>query len=195
MKLGSDGQAVVRAPMYMRDAEIARFVERHSGWLEKQLARRVPPVRFADGDRTEICGRSLTVVSAKRACIAEDTLCLPAEGREKALVSLLRKIAGERMKRLLDRYSRVGGFSYRGLKITSARTRWGSCNSDGGIAFSFRTAFLPDALAEYLAVHELSHTLRMDHSAAFWKIVEQYIPDYKSRRKALKGYHWAMECL
>ena len=69
----------------------------------------------------------------------------------------------------------------------TARGRWGSCNANGAIAFSFRTAFLSEAQARYVAVHELCHTRHLDHSPAFWREVEEIIPDCAAIRASLRA--------
>ncbi len=195
MKVDRNGQVVVRAPLRMRDDQIARFVERHSVWLRRQLTNRPPKREFCDGAEIALCGKTYTVATGERAKLEGGTLLLPSEGREEALCTLMRKLTRERMATLLDRYCAAGGFSYSGLRVTSARGRWGSCSSKKAISFTFRTAFLPDDLAEYLAVHELCHTVRMDHSAQFWRRVAVFFPDYREKRRSLRGYRWAMECL
>lgn len=84
------------------------------------------------------------------------------------------------------------GITYSGVKITSARTRFGSCNSRGGIAYSFRLMQFPEAVIDYVVVHELAHRKEMNHSARFYAIVAKYIPDYKQRIRLLKSSPRAM---
>ncbi len=79
------------------------------------------------------------------------------------------------------------GITYSGVKITSARNRFGSCNSRGGIAYSFRLMQFPEAVIDYVVVHELAHRREMNHSARFYAIVAEYIPDYKQCIQMLKN--------
>lgn len=194
LSLDREGGLVVRAPLSARDEDIAAFVRRHKTWASRQISRHSGRPTFSDGETVCLCGREF-VIEEGNAGIAGGALRLPAEGREAALTALLRRIVRKRMRGILDELCRRYGFSYTKLTVSSARGRWGSCGSNGHISFTFRTAFLPDGLAVYLAVHELCHTRHMDHSAAFWKEVEKYIPDYAARRAALKNYLWAMDCL
>ncbi len=196
LTIGREGDVIVRAPLTVKDGEIEAFVMRHASWIEKRLISRSADPKFKDGEMISLLGKDYTIAPAlKRARIVGDTLFLPEEGREEALALLLRSMTRERMGRLLREISETYGFEYTSLTVTSARGRWGSCSTRKGISFSFRTAFLPDPLAEYLAVHELCHTRHMDHSAAFWREVGNILPDYAARRRALKGYDWAVRCL
>lgn len=195
LSISRAGEVVVRAPFRVPESEIGKFVLRHEGWLKKHLAENRTAPDFSDGCEIPIAGKVYTICEGQRARIAKTEVSLPKEGREEALKNLLRRIARMRMKGFLDRICSEQPLSYSKLAITSARGRWGSCSGKSHISFSFRTAFLPDGLCEYLAVHELCHTLHMNHSAAFWREVEKILPDYKERRRALKSYLWAMNCL
>ena len=83
-------------------------------------------------------------------------------------------------------YAPLMGVKYNKLTITSAKTRFGSCNSKGNISFSYRTMLYPEPAREYVAVHELAHLIKMDQSPEFYAIIEKYLPDYKERKRLLK---------
>ena len=76
---------------------------------------------------------------------------------------------------------------YNRILITSAESRFGSCSSVGNINFSYRLMLYPERAREYVVVHELAHLIEMNHSASFYKIVEEVLPDYKERKKLLKN--------
>ena len=79
------------------------------------------------------------------------------------------------------------GVRYTGLKITAAKTRFGSCNSKNSICFSLYLMSYPENAIDYVIVHELAHIKEKNHSSAFYKVVESVLPDYKDRRKLLKN--------
>ena len=83
-------------------------------------------------------------------------------------------------------WSRVMGVQPTALRISSARTRFGSCSGKNSITFSWRLMQYPDEAVEYVVVHELCHIRHHDHSAAFWAEVARYMPDYRQRREWLK---------
>ena len=73
--------------------------------------------------------------------------------------------------------------------MRNQKTRWGSCSSNGNLNFNNRLLFVRKELVDYVVVHELAHRKEMNHSNAFWNVVEKYMPDYKERRKKLREYH------
>lgn len=72
------------------------------------------------------------------------------------------------------------------VHITSARTRFGSCNSKGGICFSWRLMRYPAEAIDYVVAHELAHLRYMNHSAAFYAVIAAVLPDYRQRRALLR---------
>lgn len=72
------------------------------------------------------------------------------------------------------------------ISINSAKTRFGSCSSKKSLNFSYRLALYPYEAIEYVCVHELAHLKEMNHSKRFWAIVEEQLPDYKSRKALLR---------
>ena len=80
----------------------------------------------------------------------------------------------------------VMGVHYNKITITSAKTRFGSCNSKGNISYSYRLMLYPEAAQDYVVVHELAHLVEMNHSPRFYAIVARYLPDYKQRAALLK---------
>jgi predicted metal-dependent hydrolase len=77
-------------------------------------------------------------------------------------------------------------FKYNRITIRNQKTRWGSCSSRGNLNFNYRVVFLPHSLAKYLVVHELCHLIELNHSKAYWKLVEEILPNHKELRKELK---------
>lgn len=99
-----------------------------------------------------------------------------------------RQSAREYLNKRVDELNHHYGFSYGRVAIRDQRTRWGSCSKKGNLNFHYRLIFLPRELSDYVIVHELAHLSELNHSPRFWKLVEEQIPDYASRRKALKHH-------
>lgn len=72
------------------------------------------------------------------------------------------------------------------IRVAMQRTRWGSCSARGTLSFNARLYLAPREAMDYVVVHELSHLVHMNHSAAFWLQVESLMPDYHTWRKWLR---------
>ncbi|MBL79894.1 MAG: zinc metalloprotease [Nitrosomonadaceae bacterium] len=73
------------------------------------------------------------------------------------------------------------------LRLSHARTQWGSCDMRGIVHLNWRLIHLSIRLVDYVIAHELSHLIEMNHSSAFWRTVESICPDYLAVRDELKG--------
>ena len=85
-------------------------------------------------------------------------------------------------------WARRMGVCPAGVRITSATRRWGSCSAENRICYSFRVMLLPEALQEYIIVHELAHIRQKNHSAAFYAEGARFLPDFLARRQALRAW-------
>ena len=83
-------------------------------------------------------------------------------------------------------YARRMGVAPASVRITSARTRFGSCSAKNGLCFSWRLMQYPEAAVDYVVVHELAHIRHHDHSPAFYAFVAQFLPDYRQRAALLR---------
>jgi predicted metal-dependent hydrolase len=88
-------------------------------------------------------------------------------------------------KKLLE-FNKLYGFAYRQVAIRNQKSRWGSCSKAGNLNFNYKIIYLPEALADYLIVHELCHLKEFNHSARFWGLVEKAVPDFKKLRAQLR---------
>ena len=86
----------------------------------------------------------------------------------------------------MEPLAEVLGVSYARIQVRAQRTRWGSCSSRGTISLNWRLVLLPSALADYVLAHELAHLREMNHSPAFWRLVESVVPQYRCRRRELE---------
>lgn len=98
----------------------------------------------------------------------------------------LKKAALEILPQKVKHYSEIMGVSPTGIKITSAKKRFGSRSGKNSLCFSFLLMQYPEKAIDYVVVHELAHIRHHDHSRNFYRFVEKYMPDYKEREKLLK---------
>jgi predicted metal-dependent hydrolase len=95
-----------------------------------------------------------------------------------------KKLLTPRIKSLADQH----GFKYSKLRFSTASTRWGSCSSRGTISLNIALTNLPDTLVDYVILHELTHTVYLNHSKQFWKHLETICPGSKSLKKQIAKY-------
>lgn len=83
-------------------------------------------------------------------------------------------------------WSQKMGVQPTSVKITTARKRYGSCSTKNGLCFSCFLMDCPEAAIDLVVVHELCHIREKNHGPGFYALLEQYLPDYKERKKLLK---------
>ena len=101
-------------------------------------------------------------------------------------IAELKRRAGEYFPEKTAYFARIMGLTPASVKITSAKTRFGSCSGRNGICFSWRLMLYPEPAREYVVVHELSHIVHKNHGTAFYALIASVLPDYKERKKLLK---------
>lgn len=188
----------VGAPLQARLGDIETLIREHGQWVLDKLAdwrSRPPPERLAVTEGVVIfaLGEGLTVTvtpgSRQRWLFSDQKLHLfvpPAvEARvvlEKALRDKARRVFAER----LAHYAPQLGVPAPPLRLSAARTRWGSCSHHGGISLNWRLILMPLPVVDYVVAHELAHLKEMNHSPAFWSVVQQFCPDWRARRLELR---------
>ena len=156
----SDGTVLVKAPLFMSDAAIRKFLAEKQGWLDKKLEE-------AAAARKEI--EQLGYFSAEEL----------ASIRKKA-----RKIIPQRV----EHYSKISGISYGRISIRLQKSRWGSCSVRGNLNFNCLLAVMPEEILDSVVVHELCHRRYMNHSKEFYAEVLRLFPDYRRCSAWLKEH-------
>ena len=199
-----DGVRVL-VPLRTPNAEIESIVRKRAGWILRKLAEDRPEPqhrRFVTGETLYYLGRELplmvqlTTDRAPSVTLEADSFriaCpvgLPEEDRASAvrhaLLAWYRERASELLEKSVERWQPRVGASATRISIGDQKTRWGSCSSRGSLRFNLRLAMAPQALIDYVTVHELCHLLEANHSASFWQRVHQVMPDFEERRRRLK---------
>lgn len=196
----AEAQVVVRSPWYMPSGMIERFVEQNRGWLQKKLSdcrermTQIAPRGYGDGEEFLFRGQVYTlqsVVGRETAAVEGEHLVVPSlDGRDLSLLltawyrEQARAVIGSRVAAV----AQAAGFSYKSVRISSARGRWGSCGFRNSLNFTWRLVMAPDAVIDYVVIHELCHTVEKNHSGRFWDRVRSLAPDYKQSKAWLRKH-------
>lgn len=184
--------AVLMLPVKARLAEGERFLLAHRVWLAERLARLPGPVALGEGATVPLLGVPHPVrhvPGARRGVWVEDGEILVSGlpehvGRRTAdfLKSEAKRLIAPRAQDMAARLGRKPGR----ITVKDTRSRWGSCSSAGDLAFSWRLVLAPEQILDYVVAHEVAHLVQMNHSPAFWAVVETLVGDHRPARRWLK---------
>ncbi len=109
-------------------------------------------------------------------------------GLDIRVLNWLKRQARQTMTERSEHMAQQLSVTFKQINIGDAKTRWGSCSSRRILNYSWRLIMTPPEIIDYVAAHEVAHLKEMNHSPAFWKLVEYLIPDYKPARKWLRTH-------
>lgn len=157
LEITRDCRVVVRAPLNCSARRIAEFVEAHETWITEKLALQRQRAAHRPPEPT-----------------AEE-------------ISALKEKAREILPGKVEYWSHITGLTPTGLKVTTARTRYGSCSGKNSLCFSCFLMDKPEAAIDLVVVHELCHIREKNHGPRFYALLSQYLPDHREREKLLKA--------
>lgn len=113
-----------------------------------------------------------------------NALPVPAQEEEYAYREQARRVLTEKTAR----YAKQMGVTYGRISIRGQKTRWGSCSAKGNLNYNWKLMLCPEEVQDYVVVHELAHRREMNHSKAFYRIVEEILPDYRACMRWLREH-------
>lgn len=188
----------VAAPFAAPQQAIDDLLREHAAWVLRKVddwEQKRPPLRnWVPGEQIMYVGEALRLAlqpGIESPQISGDSLlvgppALTPKGIEGRVRTWLKRQAIALYSRRCAEYSARLDLPVPALRLSNARTRWGSCHASGRISMNWRLIQAPQAWIDYVAAHEVAHLREMNHSAAFWRTVAALVPDYAERRAALR---------
>lgn len=183
-----DGRVTLTLPKGVSEAAALAFAREKEDWIRSHLGEWRGPEPVGLGTLLPVEGRLRKVVAGqgRRVILGTERIAVPAGAEGRRLAAWLKELARDRLTAAADRYAAAIGRRYSRITLRDTRSRWGSCTTDGGLMFSWRLAMAPPEVLDYVAAHEVAHLAEMNHSRAFWMVVEQLFGPYAATRKWLK---------
>ncbi len=199
LTVNPDCTLLVRAPLTTSTARIDEFVSQNSAWIEKQLhkARQRADEKQSFvldySSRVYLFGSRLPIEKAnvRKAQLENDRILIPdgldSEQLREQLTALYKETARSYIGEKLPHHAQAVGVTPSKLRISSARTNWGSCTADR-VSFSWHLIMAEKEVIDYVIIHELTHIIHHNHSDKFWAEVSKHCPNWKALRARLKFY-------
>jgi predicted metal-dependent hydrolase len=197
---------VVTAPRWVTLADIDLALREKERWILLNLhemegrRRATRHVSWEDGGSVPYLGSPLILRTAPAGARGRDavvldqenntlTVSLPPAAGAKQMRDRVQAWLQAEARRIFNERSAIYaarlGVTPKGLRLSSAKTRWGSCNADGKILLNWRLVHFPVSSIDYVVAHELAHLREMNHGPRFWQTVGEILPGFESARAHL----------
>ena len=201
---------IVSASRWVGQGDIDRALQAKGDWIVRKLQEQGERVQrqsearviWRDGECLPYLGRTLRMrldaasVGVRLEPLADDPhaqwtlfLDLPSQASDQQwrerVQGWLQHQAMELFQARCAHFAPRLGVTVKSLKLSTARTRWGSARVDGSIRLNWRLIHFGLPVIDYVVVHELAHLREMNHSAAFWDVVRSAVPDFEQARQPL----------
>ncbi|MDD3430898.1 MAG: SprT family zinc-dependent metalloprotease [Bacteroidales bacterium] len=198
LQLKTDGSLLVRCPLKMSLHEVEGFIQAKQSWIlsKQQMLRentqKREAFRLQAGMGLRYLGKTYPLRISENPQSGFDARGfflgnkLPEEKMQARVVKIYKQLATVCITAKVEHYSRLYKLQPKAIRIGSAKTRWGSCNSKNQLCFSWRLIMADELCVDYVVLHELAHTLEHNHSKHFWTKLGRMMPDYPQARQQLR---------
>lgn len=199
LKAMTDHCLEITTPLRFNQKKIPHILEENKKWIIEHLAKL--PEKKPDELPTQIIFHSLLQTWPVH-YIASDSrfemIMRPSQeivfvGKpkeisvyKKQLIAWIKIQARDYLLQELSHLSFVTKMNFDSLTIRDQKTLWGSCTINKSISLNYKLIFLPKSLLQYVIIHELCHTIHLNHSTEFWNKVAEFDPDWHQHRRELR---------
>lgn len=192
--ISNKNEITVRCPWGMSADKIKAYLAEKSEWINKVIDKNA--LLLASND--DILEKRLILFNGvKLPLIISDKNEITAQAvyikKYENIGDLYKKHCSEDFLKKVDELSRLTLLTPASVGVRKYRGRWGCCDSKNNLVFNYILFMLPPELQRYVIIHELCHILCHNHSPAFWKLVSDYEPNYKSLKKQLATFGFLID--
>ena len=162
------GAPVLTMPRRGSLREARQFLDRHAGWLLREMDKLPKPRPIVDG--------------APALVVAGDAAHL-----RRRVIDFLKREARRDLEPRVRQHAAALGVTVKAIRFRDQTSRWGSCTMSGHLSFSWRLIMAPSYVLDYLAAHEVAHLREMNHSRRFWRLCEALCPQTRQARAWLNA--------
>lgn len=191
LEVSPSGTLTVRVPNHYSDIEVSDIITRHRNWIEQNVVKTKRKIEKAGLDkffknkqvffRGDLLDVMVIITNKNKVELSKDRLIVYKRENietKKLITNWLKERARDLFTEKLNHFSNTFGLSYQSLKLSNAKKRWGSCSSKKNINLSWRLVMAEDILIDSVILHELAHTVHMNHSSDFYDLLSRMNPDY-----------------
>lgn len=197
-----EGETQVSAPLTMNPETVRVLILSKLDWIKAQRQKllsqeRPAPPRYLDGESHFFQGRRylLRIVeqpAPPKVNLTPDALELYV--RPHTSLEKRRQLLGEWRRRqlktaiasLIAKYEPIIGVKVEEFGVKRMKTRWGTCNPRASrIWLNLELAQKPLPCLEYVVVHEMAHLLEPRHNDRFWRLLDQFYPQWRACQEEL----------
>ncbi len=180
-------------PRYATIRQGLDFLESKQEWIAHEVLHHRHKIAFEDGAVVPVCGVHYTIRHVGgRGTVSVDGDTLLVHG-DRAFISRrvrdwIKQSASETIIPLAHAHASRLDVRIKKISLRDTGSHWGSCNTESKLSFSWRLAFAPPPVLEYVVCHEVAHLVELNHSKAFWDIVASLCPQWQHSRAWLKRH-------
>ena len=193
-----DGAVEVRCNKNTPKLAIEKFVNQKQKWIDEKVAVMRGNNAIKHCWKIEI-GNSLLFMGKEYSIVAEEGNNVGFDGRnfyippqldavniKPYIIEVYKSLAKKVIVDKVIKYGKIMNVSPANIKVSSAKTHWGSCSGKNSLNFSWLLIMADENVIDYVVVHELAHIKEHNHSERFWKIVAKIFHDYKEKKEKLR---------
>lgn len=198
-----NGRVQLMLPSFVSDSDGMDFLRRKRDWIRRALRRQrvraaeIVEKTYQAGELFSFLGRQYVLQlgeSPRKQVNLEDNslrVLLPtldSDSVRQAIWQWYREQARSILSAKTEARVKQLGQRHAGIRLRQTKTKWGHCTAGGVIQYNWVIVTAPEPVIDYLVAHEVSHLLHLNHSPAFWQVVESLQPDYRVQRAWLRKY-------